>query len=49
MLATLFVGPAQAEPGPCPKNCRPMDCELVYTEGDLAGGIMPTAEWRCYN
>ena len=58
ILMALGIAPAaQAEDGPCGQapgpHCRPMDCEIVWTDSGLQSDIggVPTVyvpSYRCY-
>ncbi|HJR44179.1 MAG TPA: hypothetical protein VJ927_01095 [Actinomycetota bacterium] len=56
VFMALGVAPAaQAEDGPCGQapgpHCRPMDCEIVWTEAPAQSPDLPTLmvpEYKCY-
>jgi hypothetical protein len=56
IVMALGVAPAaQAEDGPCGQapgpHCRPMDCEIVWTEAQFQSPDLPTImvpQYKCY-
>jgi hypothetical protein len=57
VVLALGVAPAAwAEDGPCGQapgpHCRPMDCEIVWTDSGIEGDVIdvpPIPQYKCYN